>query len=396
MIDEKIQQAIGILKEKDIDMWLTFVRETGIMADPIVDYIVGTGVTWQTAFIITSKGDTIAIAGSLDVANLEAHHHYQKVVSYVQSIRDDLVSTLKRLDPQKIAINYSPNIPAADGLSTGMYMQLLEYLAGTSYVERLVSAEGVITALRGRKTAEEIKRMKEAIRITLEIFYQVGEFIRPGRTEKEIAAFVLDKVDTMQLETAWGREHCPAVFTGPDTAGAHAAPTDRAVEPGHLVNMDFGVKYQKYCADLQRTWYVLKPGESEPPAEVQRGFRVLKEAIDKVAAALKPGVIGKDMDHIARQHLLDNGYEEYPHGLGHQVGREAHDGGALLGPDWERYGETPFIPVEEGEVYTIEPRLNVAGHGIVTVEEEVWVKKDGSEFISDPQEELWLIDERKV
>ncbi len=391
MIDEKIQQVVSILQEKQIDMWLTFVRETGIMADPMVDYIVGTGVTWQTAFIITASGDTVAIAGSLDVANLKSHGHYREVISYLQSIREDLLATLRRFNPGKIAVNYSTSMPAADGLSAGMYLQLLEYLEGTPYQERLISAEPVISALRGRKTPEEIKRMKEAIRITLDIFHQVSDFIRPGRTEKEIAGFVLEKVDRLGLETAWDREHCPAVFTGPDTAGAHAAPTDRPVEPGHLVNMDFGVKFQKYCADLQRTWYVLKPGEKEPPAEVQQGFQVLKTSIDKVAAALKPGVLGKDMDHIARQYLLDNGYEEYPHGLGHQVGREAHDGGALLAPTWERYGETPFLPVEEGQVFTIEPRLNVEGHGIVTVEEEVWVRKEGSEFISDPQTALWLI-----
>lgn len=391
MIDEKIQQAVGILKAKQIDMWLTFVRETGVMADPVMDYIAGAGVTWQSAFIITSKGDTLAIVGNLDEAAMKSRGNYREVLSYVQSIREVFLNTLKRFDPKKIAINYSLGVPIADGLSTGMYLQLLEYLQDTPYKDRLVSSEGIIGALRGRKTPEEVKRMKEAIRITLEIFRMVGGFIKSGRTEAEIAAFVLAEVEKRGLETAWDREHCPAVFSGPDTAGAHAAPTDRKVEPGHIINMDFGVKYRDYCSDLQRTWYVLRPGETEAPAPVQRGFQVLKESIDKAAAALKPGVMGKDIDHIARQHLIDNGFREYPHALGHQVGRQAHDGAALLGPAWERYRDTPFLPLEKGQVFTIEPRLMVEGHGVVTMEEEVWVRENGCEFISDPQRELWII-----
>lgn len=393
MIDEKIQQAVGILKEKQVDMWLTFVRETGVMADPVMDFIAGAGVTWQSAFIITAKGDTLAIVGNLDEAAMKSRGNYKEVVSYVQSIREVFLNALKRFDPEKIAINYSLGVPTADGLSTGMYLQLLEYLQDTPYKDRLVSSEGIISALRGRKTPEEIKRMKEAIRITLEIFRMAGNFIKAGRTEAEIAAFVLAEVEKRGLETAWDREHCPAVFSGPDTAGAHAAPTDRKVEPGHIINMDFGVKYRDYCSDLQRTWYVLRPGETEAPAPVQRGFRVLKESIDKAAAALKPGVMGKDIDHIARQHLIDNGFQEYPHALGHQVGRQAHDGAALLGPVWERYRSTPFLPIEKGQVFTIEPRLTVAGHGVVTMEEEVWVRENGCEFISDPQVELWIIKE---
>lgn len=233
--------------------------------------------------------------------------------------------------------------------------------------------------------------MREATRITLELFDMATRFIRPGRSEKAIAAHLLAEVERRGLTLSWDAEHCPAVYSGPGTAGAHASPTDRLVQPGHLVNIDFGVRYQGYCADLQRTWYVLKPGETRAPENVQRAFDVLQASVDKVANALKPGVLGKDMDAIARSHLVENGYEEFPHGLGHQVGRETHDGGALLGPAWEKYGEMPFLAIEAGQVFTIEPRMPVPGHGIMTLEEEVWVHEDGGEYISDPQRALWLI-----
>ena len=83
--------------------------------------------------------------------------------------------------------------------------------------------------------------------------------------------------------------------------------------------------------------------------------------------------------------------EEYPHGLGHQVGRFAHDGTALLGPAWEKYANKPFEPLEESMVFTIEPRLTVPGRGIATVEEMVIITASGAEFLSPPQKELILI-----
>lgn len=391
MYKEKIEQAIGILQEKNIDMWMTFVRESAIMRDPSLSFIAGMDFTWQTALIITAKGETIAIAGQYDVASLETLGTYREIIGYVQSVREDLRAVMQRLDPKTIAVNYSLSSPTADGLTAGMLMNLREHLSGTPYQDRLVSANEIVSAIRGRKTPEEERRMREATRITLEIFEATGQFIRIGRSEKEIADFVLNEVESRGLEVAWDPAHCPAVYSGPGTAGAHASPTERKVGPAHLVNMDFGVKYEGYCADLQRTWYVLPPGESEAPAEVQRAFQVLQTSVDKTAKAMKPGLLGKEMDHISRQYLLDNGYEEFPHGLGHQVGRECHDGGGGLFPEWEKYGEAARMPLEVGQVYTIEPRMTLSDYGVVTLEEEVIVREDGAEYLSKPQETLWLI-----
>jgi len=97
------------------------------------------------------------------------------------------------------------------------------------------------------------------------------------------------------------------------------------------------------------------------------------------------------MDDIARNYILSQGHEEYPHGLGHQVGRQVHDGGGGLFPRWERYGNTPFMQLEESQVFTIEPRLTVKGFGTSTLEEEVVLTKDGCKFLSKPQKKLMLI-----
>jgi Xaa-Pro aminopeptidase len=388
---EKIQQAIQILNELNIDMWLTYVRETETTRDPSLDMILGTNCTWQSAFIITKSGKSIAIVGSLDVANIQSKNLFDDVIGYVQGIKEDLLKVLSSFNPQKIAINYSKNNNLADGLTHGMYLDLIDKLKETDFVERLISSEEISSLLRGRKSPAEIQLMKEAIRITLEIFELTGKFIKPGVSEKQIADFILNEVSKRGLETAWDKEYCPSVFTGPDTAGAHAGPTDRLVQKGHVLNIDFGVKYNGYCSDLQRTWYILRDEESDAPAEVKRGFYVIVESIQRAAKFMKPGSVAYEVDAVARNYIIENGYEEYPHALGHQVGRKAHDGGVILAPRWERYGETPFKKIGIDEVYTLEPRLTIPGYGIATVEEEVVVREYGVEFLSEPQKEIYLI-----
>jgi len=391
MIREKIKQAYGILKEENIDCWLTFVRESSVIHDPVIDLVVGPDVTWHSAFILTSNKESIAIVGSLDKANQEDHGNYDKIIGYVQSIEEDLINTLNKINPNKIALNFSLNSPTSDGLTFGLYQQLMKYFEGTPYASLIVSSEPIINKLRGRKSQSEIERVKNSINLTLELFDRVGKFIKAGKTEQEVAKFLIDQVEKEGVELAWDQEHCPAVFTGPDTAGAHAGPTNREVKHGHVLNIDFGGKIDDYCSDLQRSWYILKPGETEAPEDVKHGFKTIEDSITKAAATLKPGVTGNDIDTIARNHIVEQGYEEYPHALGHQIGRVAHDGGGLLAPKWERYGTLPDQIVEENQLYTIEPRLPIKDYGIATVEEIVVVTKDGCDFLSPRQKEIYLI-----
>lgn len=390
MTAEKIEQAIAILNEKKIDMWMTFVRESATMPDPAIDVVVGQHCTWQTAWILTRSGERIAIAGSLDVASIRDCGLYTPV-PYVQGIGAELVATLKRLKPRKIAINYSTDSTSADGLTHGMYLTLMKYLEGTPYAARLVSSQEVLAALRGRKTPAEIANIRKAIRITLDIYDKVTGFLAPGKSEQDVANFILKEARARGVETAWDPDHCPAVFTGPDHAGAHYAPTKRKIAGGHVLNTDFGVKVNGYCSDLQRTWYIRRRGESAAPAEVVRGFTVIRDSIRMAREALRPGAVSWKIDAIARGHITANGYPEFPHALGHQVGRAAHDGGIGLYPKWERYGSLPLGKVEAGQVFTLEPRLPIEGYGVATVEEMVWVRDGGADWLSKPQTSLWVV-----
>lgn len=393
LVKEKVNQAKALLKEFNIDCWITFVRESSLNGDPVLPYLITADVTWHSAFIITKAGQTAAFVGLYDQKTVEETSAYDQVSGYVEGIKDPFLAYLRKLNPKNIAINFSKDSEICDGLTHGMYLTLHELLDAINMSDRIISAERIISALRERKSQEEIENMRQAIRITEEIFSAVAGFIRAGKTEKEVAAYMKKEVEKRGLEAAWEPSSCPAVFTGPETAGAHYTPTERKIEKGHILNMDFGVKYNAYCSDMQRTFYILEGDQNEAPADVMKGFRTIVDAVESAKQALKPGCIGRDIDAVARGIITGDGYEGYPHALGHQVGRFAHDGTALLGPEWEKYAQKPFQKIEKNMVFTIEPRLTVPGRGVVTLEEMVLVTESGSEYLSNPQKELILIKE---
>ncbi len=390
MIMGKIKQAVGILDEEGTDLWLTFVRESEVNHDPVLDLILGANCTWQSAFMIPRQGDPVAIVGSLDEARIRETGAYE-VIGYTKSIKEVLLAQIEKIGPESIAINHSVNDIMADGLSHGMYLILTGLLEGTGYAEKLVTSEKIVSKLRGRKSDEEIRRITAAVELTEELFGRVSKVMKPGMTEKEVAASMLQEVDKEGVETSWERELCPSVFTGPESAGAHAGPTNRKIEKGHVLNIDFGVRVEQYCSDLQRSWYFLRDGETSAPPEVLRAFDTIRDAIALAAEKIRPGMEGRAIDSLARNYIVERGYEEYPHALGHQVGRETHDGAGLLCPEWERYGNLPYLKVEEGQIYTLEPRIQIPDYGVATIEEIIVVRNDGGKFLSHLQTEIFLV-----
>jgi Xaa-Pro aminopeptidase len=392
LIQEKVKQAIEILKEGQIDLWLTFVRETSGVRDPMLDFLIGPNdLTWPSALILTRQGEKVAIVGNLEKDAVSRQEVFDTIVGYDIGVRAPLRDTIARLDPERIAVNTSRNNVHADGLTHAMYEILRDYLKDTPYADRLVSAEPIVNALRGRKTQEELRRIRKAVEITDEIYRKTFEFIEVGMTELEIGEYMHQLARDYAVGLAWPAENCPAVNSGPDSPIGHSSPTEIKVERGHIVHFDFGVKYEDYCSDIQRLVYVLREGETEAPPEVQRGFITIRTAIEKSRQAMKPGVTGNAIDVIAREILTDAGYPEYPHALGHQLGRVAHDGGALLGPLWEKYGDDPNRELEAGQVFTIEPGLAVPNYGYVALEEDVVMTENAAEYIGEPQRELVLL-----
>ncbi len=341
LVQEKVEQAVDILDELHVDAWLTFVRETTETGDPVLPLILGQPVTWQSAFILTARGDRIAIVGKYEDEAVRSTGAWTEVTPYVEGIAEPLRQTLERLNPGRIAINYSEDDVKADGLTHGMRRLLVRHLAGTPFTERLVSAEKVIRALRTRKTRSEVARMRRAIEITDEIFHAAARHAAPGVTERAIHSLVHQEARQRQVGLAWEPAQCPIVTTGPGSMVGHGLPSDElTVREGCVFHLDFGVSAEGYCSDIQRCWYVPREGEVAPTRDIKQAFKAVVKSIDAAAAVLKPGVEGWEVDAAARATLIESGFPAYQHATGHHVGRAAHDGGGVLGPKWERYGAT--------------------------------------------------------
>lgn len=386
--EEKLAQIPQLLAETGTDCWLVWVRETIQAPDPVLPLILGADLVWPSALLFTPSGERVAIVGSFDAAVVPGDL-YDRVIPYTEGIAGLLRAELERIAPQSIGIDESKSDVGSDGLTAGMKALLLDILAPTPFADCLVSAERLVGHLRGRKSPLEQARIRNAVCITEEIFDDLDGFLTAGQTELEIQAFVHRQMAKRGVGFAWQATSNPAVDAGPDKAFGHGAPCENRTKPGHLLHLDFGVKAEGYSADLQRMYFF--GTRDQIPDEVAHAFVTVRDAIALAAEILRPGVRGVEVDAVARAYVTARGYPPFAHALGHQIGRFAHDGGTLLGPAWERYGDAPHGVVEEGNVFTLELHVPSEHHGQVSLEEDVLVTDTGCEFLSQPQRALRCI-----
>lgn len=390
LVPEKVEQAVRLMDELDIDAWITFTQKMGDAGgDAVYPIIFGDRDLGGGLLLLTRSGERIAMVGGLDVAIPRSTGVWDQVIDHQGEMGKPLVEALTRLNPARIAINYARSNPKADGLSHGKYLWLESVLAGTPFFERLVSAEDLITKLRGRKLPAEIRLLRSAIARTDEIFEAVKPFIKPGRTGREMYDFILEEVRRRGLETSWSRDHCPIVTVGPVAPIGHTPPGDAVLQRGWTLQIDFGVKYNGFCADFQRMWYVLEEGETAIPDEVQHLFDTVRCGVDAIIGQIKAGVPVWKPAEAALKVLTGAGYPAFKYGVGHQLGRATHDGGAGLG---RRRDDMPDQVIEVGNVFTAEGlETFLEGRGWISLEDDVWVTEQGNEVLTTQQRSLWLV-----
>jgi Xaa-Pro aminopeptidase len=388
LVREKLAQAEQLLDETGIDCWLVFCRETSEIPEPALPLVLGADVVWETALLLTPSGDHHAVVGRYDAPPVENLGAYT-VHDYDESIATPLVDVLDSLDPDSIGLDYSTEEVAADGLTHGLYRRLEDILSATPYVDRFVSAEDVVAGLRSRKTDIERNRMKEAARITESMLEEAVDEWTPETTEADLSASMHGRMRETGLDSAWGWDHCPAVDAGAAAPVGHSLPGDRTLPPGEVLHFDFGVRYEGYAADIQRLYYRPDDGE-DPPDGLVDAFQDVRAAIETAREVLCPGVEGHVVDTAARESITERGWPEFQHAVGHTVGRNAHDAGTLLGPQWDRYGSRPDRTVSVGEIYTLELGVETEW-GYLGLEELVEITADGNEYFHDPQRELRTI-----
>jgi Xaa-Pro aminopeptidase len=391
----KLEQAAGLMKKHGLDCWIvSFARETGNRPDPL-GYLLGSAITWPSAFLLHRDGRTVAIVGSGDVGQVEGAGIWEDVRGYVAGPRQELVKLLDEWRPEKIGVTWSEDDDTSDGITHGMFRMLQSLLEGTAYADRLAPAGRLAGEVRGRKLPDEVEAIHSAIAATEELFKRIEGILRPGITEKQLQEQVHRWIHEGGLGFSWEDAMNPIVDFGPLRAPmGHSLPGDAVLAPGHLVHVDMGLRRDGYASDLQRTWYFLRDGETEAPEAVRKAFAATRAALDAGMAELKPGRAGHEVDAASRATVIKHGFPEPQFAFGHPVGQVAHDGGGVLGPRWERYGKAPDVLVEPDNVFAVEMDLEVPGYGLIGLEEEALVREDGAHYLSSPQRELWLLPRR--
>jgi len=382
---QKMDQAVRYLQDNSIDLWLILTSEG---SDPCLPLITGVKSVGPAAFLISKDGKKYAMCSGIDAQDIEESNLFDQVFKYPTELGETLQAFVTKHQPKKIALNYSRKENLADGLTTGRYRWLREVLKDC-FSGEFVSSESFLEKLRSIKTPMEIDRIKQAIVITQEIYDAVFGQLRAGMSEIEIGQLFVKELEKREVVNGVDRTlSMPIVMK---ERIAHRPPGEAIVAPGDLLIMDFSVDYDGYVSDIARTVYFLKPGETKAPAHIQAAFDAAHAAITAAGNALKPGVQGYEVDLVARNLLLKRGMPEITHATGHQIGRDVHDGGTLLGPRWERYGNAPYGLVEPGMVFTLEPTILPEDGPTFIVEENVLVTETGIEYLSVRQDELILI-----
>ncbi len=256
------------------------------------------------------------------------------------------------------------------------YLRVLElrYLEDAAPGVQFVSAEKVVSALRMQKDADEVAAMRQAVKIAQEGLLNTLKLFKVGMSEHELATEL-----TLQLLRAGSDSEmpfAPIVSGGPNSANPHASPSERLIQLGDMLVIDWGASFHGYISDLTRTFAI---GAVSP--KMREIARVTMEANAAGRAAGRPGVAAGAVDAAARAVIDAAGYGQYfTHRVGHGIGMEGHE------PPY-MYGENELV-LEAGMTYTVEPGIYIPGEGGVRVEDDMVVTADGCETLSDLPREL--------
>ena len=233
----------------------------------------------------------------------------------------------------------------------------------------LVSAEKVFDEIRLYKDAEEINEIRRAVDIAQRSLLQVLPMVKPGRTEKEIAAELA--IQLVRNGSDPELPFYPIVAAGPNSANPHAVPSERALCQGDLLVIDWGARFNGYCSDLTRTYAI---GKLE--ADLENIHKIVQQANTAGRAAGAPAVAAGEVDRAARDVIQSAGFGDYfTHRTGHGFGLEDHEPPYIFKGNHQR--------LEAGMTYTVEPGIYIPGKGGVRIEDNMLITHNGCETLSD-------------
>jgi Xaa-Pro dipeptidase len=231
--------------------------------------------------------------------------------------------------------------------------------------------------LRLKKDKQEVEAMRRAVKIAQDALEAAIPLIKIGMSERELSSELV-----MQLFKHGSEPElpfAPIVSGGPNSANPHASPTERKLQPGDLLVVDWGAAYDSYISDLTRTFAVGEIGD-----EYKKIHKIVQEANAAGRAAAKPGVPCAAVDKAAREVIEKAGYGQYfTHRTGHGIGMEGHEDPYMRGDNMQL--------LEPGMAFTVEPGIYLVNRNGVRIEDNVVITESGADVLSDMPRELRVV-----
>ncbi|WP_066060629.1 M24 family metallopeptidase [Neobacillus soli] len=287
-----------------------------------------------------------------------------EIVKFSGSIPQEVALLAKKLGIQKLGFEED-------------YITYSSFKVYDKEVEvELVPITGVIEKLRLIKTDAELKILKVAADIADAAFKHILEFIRPGKTELEVSN---ELEFFMRRAGATSSSFDTIVASGSRSALPHGVASNKVIESGDMVTMDYGAYYNGYVSDITRTVAV-----GNPDPKLKEIYDIVLEAQLQGMAGFKPGITGKEADALTRDYITEKGYGEYfGHSTGHGIGLEVHEGPGL--------SMKSDIILEPGMVVTCEPGIYIPGLGGVRIEDDTLITKVHNEALTHSTKDLIIL-----
>lgn len=384
------------MREADADAWVILLRENA--NDPLALHVGGENAGAPAAVTFLRAGEgvrSVMLSGFGEAIALRELGLHDSVVVYERgpdALERAIAERLRAADPRRIAVN-SGGGGIADGLSWTQ-RTALERALGPALAARLAPSAPLVEAWLAVKLPEEVAIMRRAAELTVQLEREAYATVRPGRTtDADLARFLKRRMRELGVEDGWSPAQNPSVNSGPDRGHSHAS--ERVIQPGDIIQTDFGIRvHGVWVTDIQRFAYVLRPGETAPPPEVQRRWTAAIRAGAAAFARMRPGATGAEVDSAQRAVMAETGSAPVPWGTGHPVGYWAHDAGPGLNRrETRRLAPGMVFAFDSFHAWTADGRPRPWGDGTKTLssEEMAVITGAGAEYLVPPQRELILI-----
>lgn len=325
-----------------------------------------TGFTGSTGVAIVTPDEAILITDFRYVEQVKSQcPHFRLEVQTAPVIWQTVSEVTKKLGIQKLGFE-----------DTDLTFAQFQALSQGNTTIQYVPVPMLVEDLRMVKSDEEIAIIRHAASIADRAFERIIQCIQPGMKESEVQL----RLKILMLEMgATAPSFDIIVASGIRSALPHGVASDKVIEQGDLVTLDFGAVYQGYISDLTRTIMMGKPNEKQKEI-----YDIVLEAEKKAVAALRPGMTGVEADAVARDLITERGYGEFfGHGTGHGIGLEVHEGPRLS-------KVSPFV-LKPGNIVTVEPGIYLPNFGGVRIEDDVLITELGHEVLTHSTKELIIL-----